>query len=218
VPQVVKQEVKKTYTHPKFEFIAAQLPLHSISEDVNSPYFASSPSNITGYVRRQSTPNQNNSCKYIEAKGSSNTESNEEDVSDIKNLGGGTIQTTTSVSDNFLENANIERLERKLNQIVRKRTKRIEIFENYLNEWEKEKLKKSDSFNKKPKVLVKTNQVSKSKSPPPKSAKKVKKATPSLYQGPKSKNSFSILNNLSSLSPVLQTPQPILSARKKNVK
>lgn len=61
---VIEEEKEEPYVKSKFDFITAQLPLHSISEDVNSPYFASSPSNITGYVRRQSGPNQENSSKY----------------------------------------------------------------------------------------------------------------------------------------------------------
>eukprot|EP00344_Euplotes_crassus_P007142 CAMPEP_0197016248 /NCGR_PEP_ID=MMETSP1380-20130617/77527_1 /TAXON_ID=5936 /ORGANISM="Euplotes crassus, Strain CT5" /LENGTH=57 /DNA_ID=CAMNT_0042442881 /DNA_START=1 /DNA_END=174 /DNA_ORIENTATION=- len=38
----IREEVK--YVVPKLGLLAAQLPLDSISEDVNSPYFASSQS------------------------------------------------------------------------------------------------------------------------------------------------------------------------------
>mmetsp|Transcript_13226 Transcript_13226/g.14854 ORF Transcript_13226/g.14854 Transcript_13226/m.14854 type:complete len:281 (+) Transcript_13226:330-1172(+) len=111
-------EEEKIFVHPKLEFIASQLPLHSISEDANSPYFASSPSNMTSYARRQSTPNKAKSNTMLEPK--SSTTENEDATSGDKNFGcGGTYQTTTDVSDNFLENANIDILETKLDKIMK---------------------------------------------------------------------------------------------------
>lgn len=207
---LITQNEKEYIVHPKLEFITAQLPLHSISEDVNSPYFASSPSNLTAYIRRQSTPNKENSTKTYEPKFSTTTELNEDAASVDKHLGGNTI---TTISDNDFENAPIDNLETKLNKIMQKRAKRIEIFENYLNEWDKQKSVKAKSVTPKttkPRTQV-TNQkvVNRSKSkfnPPPmtrskpcpvasrpksitkiteiktsKSIKVIKKVTPSLY-------------------------------------
>lgn len=146
-------EEEKKYFHPKLEFIATQLPLDSISEDVNSPYFASSPSNVTAIVRRQSTPGKNKPDGVVEPKFSSTLDNNEQgDIMDKNLAGGGTFQTTTTVSDNFIENANLDTLEQKLEKIMNKRTRRIEVFESYLNEWEKEKFNKeySSQLSQKP--------------------------------------------------------------------
>lgn len=141
------------------------MPLHSISEDVNSPYFASSPSNLTAYIRRQSTPNKDNSTKTYEPKFSTTTELNEDAASVDRHLGGNTI---TSISDNDFENAPIDNLETKLNKIIEKRSKRIEIFKNYLIDWEKQKSEKAKSVTPKatqPRVQnIKQSIVARSKS------------------------------------------------------
>lgn len=48
---------KQEYINMKSRAYTAQMPLHSISEDINSPYFASSTSNIYSRSNRQKTPN-----------------------------------------------------------------------------------------------------------------------------------------------------------------
>lgn len=112
-------EEEKLYVHSKLEFVTAQLPLHSISEDVNSPYFASSPSNITAYVRGQGTSNKEKSDDDFEQKHSSPSEINDEWNSGDKNEMGATVQTITSISDNYIENANLDTLEMKLEKIMK---------------------------------------------------------------------------------------------------
>jgi hypothetical protein len=203
---------KEQFYHPKFEFLTSQLPLHSISEDINSPYFASSPSNITAYVRRQSTPNKELSARTLDQKFSSNDVS-EELVSTDRNPFSKTIQTTTSVSDNFLETANIESLEQKLERIAKKRNKRIQIFENYLDQWEKEKFDnkktiKRDQVKKKSPVktrkysVKKTSYSARDKNWPKKPANALKQHDSGLR-----------MMNFSNLGPVLKTPKPVLSTR-----
>ena len=202
-------EEEKLFVHPKLEIIASQLPLHSISEDANSPYFASSPSNITAYVWRQSTPNKAKSNNIFEPKFSSTTDNNDDAVSADKNFGcGGTFQTTTSVSDNFLENANIDSLESKLDKIMKKRSKRIEIFETYLNEWEKQKYNRGGDepkVKKMTKAKTEKKSVKKNKTPrvrnngkrPVKSVRNEnKRIKPSLYltKSPQNSGIGSILN------------------------
>lgn len=198
--------VKEQYYHPKFEFLTSQLPLHSISEDVNSPYFASSPSNITAYVRRQSTPNKELSVRTLDRKCSSEDVS-EELVGTDKNPFSKTIQTTTSVSDNFLETANIESLEQKLDRIAKKRNNRIQIFENYLDQWEKEKFDKRNSTkNAQTKKIVSP----KKKTPTSVRTKKLCKKTLNTVRP---LDSVPKIKNFSNLGLVLKTPKPVLSAR-----
>lgn len=141
------EEHKVKFIHPKLEFISSHLPLHSISEDVNSPYFASSTSNFGSYVRRQSN-SKKNSDGTKETKTYSNIESPDPEISADRNLGqeGGTVNTITSISDNFCENNNIDKLEQKLDRIVKKRNKRIELFESYLNDWEQKKLSRNNRY------------------------------------------------------------------------
>ena len=207
--------------HPKFEFITAQLPLHSISEDVNSPYFASSPSNITAYVRRQSTPNkEDDTSKNYDRKSSPLTEVN--DGNSENKHGGNTGQTTTSLSDLTGTLGDLAQD----GEIMKRRLKRIEIFENYLEEWEKQKFEHSQKHMVKAKPKPKAKPRPKAKpSPTPRKVKKSpmkktyttaikpartpvtarggnKKTSASLYLG--KFNSGSNLKNLASLSPVLQ--------------
>lgn len=213
----IKEE--KLYVSNKLDFIAAQLPLYSISEDVNSPYFASSPSNITTYMNGQTISNKAKSDINFEQKFSSPTELNDESNSAEKNERGVTVQTTTSISENYIENANLDTLEMKLEKVMKKRSKRIAIFESYLNEWEKQKFHKGkenksikrDSTppmkgKKIPHKQRKSNHKSRVRNGGLKSAKTVKiqqKNTPSLYWSQGSTKSG--VKNFNILSPVLKS-------------
>jgi len=210
--EMVENKQKDKCLHPKFEFLTSQLPLHSISEDVNSPYFASSPSNITAYVRRQSTSNKELSEKTVEAKFSSKTLWCD-DVNNSKN-NGRTTQTFDSMSENFIENANIETLEQKLDRISKKRQNRIQVFENYLEQWEQEKYHTNQEVLKKKKsnpVRVESKYASQPKVKPkvqprkPVLAKKRPMKTPSI-------------KNVAALRPVLRTPKPVLTSKSKAIK
>jgi len=212
-------EEEKLYVHSKLEFIATQLPLHSISEDANSPYFASSPSNITAYVRGPSVSYKAKSDIDLERKFSSPTEYIDESNSGGKDDRGDVVRTTTSISENYIENANLNTLEMKLDKIMKKRTKRIQIFETYLNEWEKEKFdkgKENKSLKIDPKPSVKDNKIplkqgkkenrSRMRNRGLKVAKTIKvppKKIASLYCSQGSKQSG--IKNFDILSPVLKS-------------
>jgi hypothetical protein len=135
--------------------------------------------------------------KHFIPKFSNTTDMNEDSSSACKNLGGNTFHThtVTSISEKDLENAPVGTLESKLDIIMQKRAKRIEIFENYLNDWEKIKVDKSKSVTPKadkPKRLVAKNLVKKPvlrAQPSPKPSFKPPqklKSTPTPIQKPKS--------------------------------
>jgi hypothetical protein len=205
------EDDKEYDVHPKFEIITAQMPLHSISEDVNSPYFASSPSNLTVYVRSQCTPGKDHSMKQFIPKFSNTTDMNEDSSSACKNLAGNTFHTITSISEKDLENTPVDTLESKLDNIMQKRAKRIETFENYLNDWEKIKSERSKS------VIPKAD---KPKLKPQVAKKLVKK--PILKAQPLSKSSFKPLPIVKSTPMPIQKPksmkQNIPAKSTKNIK
>ena len=189
------EEKKELFVHPKFELIASRLPLQSISEDVNSPYFASSKSNIEPYFKRQSTPNkEENDWRKEWVTSNNNTEYQDNDISGDRQVYSGTIQTTTSLSENFLENANLDKLEQKLSQVMIKRSKRIVLFENYLNEWEKKRL---DEFSS-PKTRNNKNLKPKTANWSP--IKRIKKTPPNI-------------NLYIRSSHIFQTKEPVLTSR-----
>lgn len=196
-----REERKEIFIHPKFELLASQLPLHSISEDVNSPNFASSNSNIGSYFNRNGTPKKIQTDVKHSEELSNNTESQDHDASGEKHHCSGTIPTTTSVSENFIETANIENLENKLDRILSKRSKRIQIFENYLNEWENEKIKQMGEWeaprNADFKSLQQVDFAKKSKTAAS-SPVKSKKVAAQLYVRPRG---------------ILQAWEPVLSKR-----
>lgn len=189
------EERKDIFVHPKFELIASQLPLYSISEDVNSPYFASSNSNIEPYFKKQGTPNKDGTdYKKDWTISNNNTEYQDNDISGDRQVWSGTIQTTTSLSENFFENANLDKLEQKLSQVIIKRTKRIELFENYLEEWEKKRQKELDN------PVWKIERRAKPKTANCSPAKRTKKLAPNI-------------NLYIRSSHIFKTKEPVLSSR-----
>lgn len=116
----LKEETK--YAVSKLGLLATQLPLDSISEDVNSPYFASSPSRMDSWAMALNSSSHAKEENYIPESKYTTVDKNDQAMAhEDKNLQRyGTIQTATSVSENYIENANIDTLEQKLEKICLK--------------------------------------------------------------------------------------------------
>jgi hypothetical protein len=114
---------------------AAQMPLDSISEDINSSYFASSNSNMGSYINMQKTENISRSPLTKEGeRNSGSSESQENYTNDKINNTVVPTHSTITISDNLTDNAPVDTLEQKLNKILQKRNKvrfTLAIFINY---------------------------------------------------------------------------------------
>lgn len=185
---------KQEYINMKSRAYTANMPLQCISEDINSPYFASSKSNINSFSNAQKTPKAATSSLTNEGKrnsGSGEGEFNETDNRPNKIDG----LTQTTFSDNVTESAPVDKLEKKLIKVAQKKNKLISVFETYLNEVDEHK-----------QTLTKT-------------AKKVTKTKPFVLGKSKSRHTSARRRNYK-LPAVSKTPkfdilQPILSTRNK---
>ena len=190
---------KQEYLDMKSRAYAAQMPLHSISEDINSPYFASSNSNIWSFSNTQKTPKSSQSPLVKENKLISGSGESQEIDQREKKLNEGHTQTTITISE-ITDSVTIDRLEKIRTKLHNKRSKLISVFETYLNKWDVHKIDEDSDINLSKLKPVNLNKYKTNQNSPKKKLnrkKTVKSQTQSI--------DFSAL-------------KPILSARNKNTR